>query len=463
MNSVGLYGLGVMGKSLVSNINNNGYSVGVYNINPDVGFEFAKNKVGIHPYKNLRDFVMSLEKPRKIILMVTAGKIVDDVCNSLIPLIEKNDIIIDCGNSFYLDSEKRQLELKKKGIYFLGVGVSGGEKGALKGPSIMPSGDYDAYQSVKSILETISAKNANGEVCCSYIGSGGSGHFVKMVHNGIEYAEMQLIADIFSIVNQIFNSNQLEIIKSFEDINKGELKSYLLQITINILKKKDEDNSYLVNNILDIAKQKGTGKWVAQVAMNYGENISLISNAVAMRFLSTEKQTRLKAENIYRSKESSRVKESILIVKKLEHAMYFVKVCIYAQAFSLISKVSNEHDYGINLQALSLIWQEGCIIKSDFLKEICKVYSKESDENNLILSDYFINKLKEYDRDARDVLIYTIENKISSTMLSDSIQYFDALTSGNSSTNIIQAQRDYFGAHTYERNDIQGVFHTIWE
>ncbi|MEG0094344.1 MAG: NAD(P)-binding domain-containing protein, partial [Erysipelotrichaceae bacterium] len=283
---------------------------------------------------------MSLEKPRKIILMVTAGKIVDDVCNSLIPLIEKNDIIIDCGNSFYLDSEKRQLELKKKGIYFLGVGVSGGEKGALKGPSIMPSGDYDAYQSVKSILETISAKNANGEVCCSYIGSGGSGHFVKMVHNGIEYAEMQLIADIFSIVNQIFNSNQLEIIKSFEDINKGELKSYLLQITINILKKKDEDNSYLVNNILDIAKQKGTGKWVAQVAMNYGENISLISNAVAMRFLSTEKQTRLKAENIYRSKESSRVKESILIVKKLEHAMYFVKVCIYAQAFSLISKVS---------------------------------------------------------------------------------------------------------------------------
>ena len=461
MNKIGVYGLGVMGSSLATNIFNHGFSLSVYNIEHEKSVCFAKDKAAVTACKNVEEFVNSLEKPRSVILMVTAGKAVDDVIASLLPYLEENDCIIDCGNSFYLDSEKRQQELKTKGIHLIGAGVSGGEKGALLGPSIMPSGDAGAYQSVREVLEAIAAHNSDGSSCCSYIGEKGSGHFVKMVHNGIEYAEMQPLADAYALLAHVYKNDQDKIQSVFDQYRSGVLKSYLVDITADILKKQDTDDTYLIDHILDVAKQKGTGKWVVQVSLDMGIAVPSIEQAVSSRFLSEQKDLRMTLDQKYGCmKEAS---PYVDLMKELEEALLFMKIMIYAQGFAFIQAVSQQKEYGVNLHTLASIWQEGCIIKSEFLKELAQIYEEQPDLKHLLLSEVMAKKVRNYESSARHVVAYAIKEGVSAPLMNSALQYYDAIRCGNSTTSLIQAQRDYFGAHTYKRNDREGVFHTIWE
>lgn len=459
MNDVGLYGLGVMGQSLSHNIASKGFKLAVYNIDYKVTEDFLPN-TNIEGYKDIETFIKSLSIPRKIILMVTAGHIVDQVVDSLLPFLSSNDIIIDCGNSFYLDSEKRQRYCLEKEIHFIACGVSGGERGALLGPSIMPSGDEFAYEEIKPIFEKIAALNEDGTACCTYIGKGGAGHFVKMVHNGIEYADMQCIGETYGILKKLLHNNNEEIQKAFYYFQEGELKSYLIGITADIFNHFDEDGSYVLDHILDVAKQKGTGKWTSQTALDFGLCIPSINEAVNARFLSDLKEERMQCESIYGN---STCLESYLSLRQVEEAMLAVKISIYAQGFALIHTVSKQCDYGIDLANLARIWQNGCIIKSSFLKKIMKAFQDEPTLNNLIQSKIMVEELKANDKSWRECVKFTIDHCLYSPVFSSSLHYVDGYKSGKMDMNMIQAQRDYFGAHTYQKINQEGSFHTIWE
>ncbi|MED1017155.1 decarboxylating NADP(+)-dependent phosphogluconate dehydrogenase [Bacillus atrophaeus] len=464
-NTIGVIGLGVMGSNIALNMASKGERVAVYNYTRDLTDQLVQKLDGqsVNPYYELQDFVQSLETPRKIFLMVTAGKPVDSVIHSLIPLLEKGDVIMDGGNSHYNETEQRYDQLKEKGIGYLGIGISGGEVGALKGPSIMPGGDQDVYEKAAPILTKIAAQ-VGDDPCCVYIGPKGSGHFVKMVHNGIEYADMQLIAEAYTFLRDTLRLPLNEIADIFEEWNQGELKSYLIEITAEILRKKDErTDAPLIDVILDKAGQKGTGKWTSMQAIDNGIPSSIITESLFARYLSALKDERVAAEQILSGPETEKKHfDKNLWIDYVRQALYMGKVCAYAQGFAQYKMTSELYGYDLPLKDIALIFRGGCIIRAEFLNIISEAFQEQPDLPNLLIAPYFSEKLKAYQTGLRKVVCEGINAGISFPCLSTALSYYDGYRTGRSNANILQAQRDYFGAHTYERTDMDGFFHTEW-
>ncbi|MCZ0874559.1 decarboxylating NADP(+)-dependent phosphogluconate dehydrogenase [Peribacillus sp. AS_2] len=465
-NTIGVIGLGVMGSNIALNMANKGEKVAVYNYTRDLTDQLVAELDGqsIHPYYEIQDFVQSLETPRKIFLMVTAGKAIDSVITSLLPHLESGDIIMDGGNSHYEDTERRYDELKSKGFSYVGIGISGGEVGALKGPSIMPGGDKDAYEKVAPILTKIAAK-VNDAPCCTYIGPKGAGHFVKMVHNGIEYADMQLIAEAYTFLREKLHLEVNEIADIFETWNQGELKSYLIEITAEILRKKDEVTGLpLIDVILDKAGQKGTGKWTSMQAIDNGIPASIITESLFARYISALKEERVHAENILTGPENVQQKlDKNEWIDYIRQALYMGKVCAYAQGFTQYKMSSELNGWDLPLKDIALIFRGGCIIRAEFLNVISEAYQEQPNLANLLISPYFAEKAAKYQVGLRKVVCEGINSGISFPCLGSSLTYYDSYRTGISNANLLQAQRDYFGAHTYERRDLAGVFHTNWQ
>ncbi|MEG0330618.1 MAG: NADP-dependent phosphogluconate dehydrogenase [Longicatena sp.] len=462
---IGVFGLGVMGKSIALNIMNHGYSVSVYNREEDLvdKFKILTEEKEVSYCYDVETFIHSLSIPRKILLMVTAGQAVDSVIETLIPHLEKGDIIIDGGNSYFKDTIRRNQYLESKGIEYLGVGISGGEQGALFGPSIMPSGKQTVYNQIKHVLESISAKADDGEVCCSYIGEAGSGHYVKMVHNGIEYADIQIICEAYSFMKDGLKLSIDEIQEIFEKWNKGKLQSYLIKITAEILKKKDEfTDNYLIDMILDKAEQKGTGKWTAVEGFDMGTPIPTIIAAVEARYLSSKKNDRLQASKILSFEIQDKAYNKEEVIDSLENAIYVAKICCYAQGFELLKDAAHCYHWNLDFGKIAMVWREGCIIRANFLNEIKEAFDEEKNQN-LILTKRFYGNIMKYQDDMRDTIMKMIGCGIYMPAFTSSLQYLDGYRTEITSANLLQAQRDYFGAHTYQRVDRQGTFHTIWE
>ena len=466
LNTIGVIGLGVMGSNIALNMANKGEHVAVYNYTRDLTDQLVQKLDGqaLTPYYQIQDFVQSLETPRKIFMMVTAGKAIDSVIGSLIPLLEKGDVIMDGGNSHFEDTARRYDDLKSNGIGYLGIGISGGEVGALTGPSIMPGGDKDVYEKAAPILTKIAAQ-VEGDPCCTYIGPKGAGHFVKIVHNGIEYADMQLIAEAYTFLREKLHLSVEEIAEIFETWNQGELKSYLIEITAEILRKKDELTGFpLIDVILDKTGQKGTGKWTSIQAIDNGIPASIITESLFARYLSSLKEERVNAENILSGPEMDPQNlDKHLWIEYIRQALYMGKVCAYAQGFTQYKMTSELYGWDLPLKDIALIFRGGCIIRAEFLNVISQTYQERPDLANLLIAPYFAEKVKEYQIGLRKVVCEGVVSGISFPCLSASLSYYDSYRKGTSSASILQAQRDYFGAHTYERCDLAGVFHTIWQ
>ena len=464
---IGLIGLGVMGSSLALNIESNGFSVSVHNrtspqIHNLVNNRLLNNK--LYGFESLDEFVKSIKKPRKIMLMVVAGSVVDDYIQKLVPLLDQGDIIIDGGNSHYPDTSRRTNELEAKGFHFIGAGVSGGEEGALKGPSIMPGGSIAAWPEVKGIFQEISAKVGDNEPCCEWIGEGGSGHFVKMVHNGIEYGDMQLICEAYQLMKDVLGMSNDEMHQTFKEWSEGELNSYLIEITADILKFKEEDGSYLVDNILDTAGQKGTGKWTASVALDLGSPLTLIGEAVFSRYLSSIKEERAEASSQLSGPRVSFSGDKAQALKDIHDALYASKMVSYAQGYTLLSDAAKAFNWNLNYGAIAMMWRGGCIIRSAFLTKIKDAYDNNSDLKNLLLDPFFKDKINQSQAGWRRIIAVAISNGVPVPAMSSSLSYFDGYRSERLPANLLQAQRDYFGAHTYERLDGKKgeFFHTEW-
>ena len=464
---IGLIGLGVMGSSLALNIESNGFSVSVHNrtspqIHNLVNNRSLNNK--LYGFESLDEFVKSIKKPRKIMLMIVAGSVVDDYIQKLVPLLDQGDIIIDGGNSHYPDTSRRTDELEAKGFHFIGAGVSGGEEGALKGPSIMPGGSIAAWPEVKGIFQEISAKVGDNEPCCEWIGEGGSGHFVKMVHNGIEYGDMQLICEAYQLMKDVLGMSNDEMHQTFKEWNEGELNSYLIEITADILKFKEEDGSYLVDNILDTAGQKGTGKWTASVALDLGSPLTLIGEAVFSRYLSSIKEERIEASSQLSGPRVSFSGDKAQALKDIHDALYASKMVSYAQGYTLLSDAAKAFNWNLNYGAIAMMWRGGCIIRSAFLTKIKDAYDNNSDLKNLLLDPFFKDKINQSQEGWRRIIAVAISNGVPVPAMSSSLSYFDGYRSERLPANLLQAQRDYFGAHTYERLDGKKgeFFHTEW-
>lgn len=463
-NNIGLIGLAVMGSNLALNMADNGYDVSVYNRTTAVGEAFIKNHPHdrIHLHKNLEDFVNSLESPRKIILMVQAGQAVDKVIASLIPLLDKEDIIMDGGNSNFNDTIERTKKIEDMGLYYLGVGISGGEEGARFGPAIMPGGSEKAYEQVSEILESIAAKK-DGEACCAYIGDDGAGHYVKMVHNGIEYADMQLIAESYTLLKELGGFSNQELSEIFAEWNKGELESYLIEITSEIfLSKDDRTDKDMIDVVLDRAAQKGTGKWTVEEALNTGTDASLLASAVFARFMSAKKEERVHAQEAISLNITPAVQKDEHFVELVRQALYASKIIAYAQGFDLMKNAALEHNWNLDFASIAKIFREGCIIRARFLDRIALAYDHNPSLANLMLDDSFKAQLLDYQVSLRKVSALAIENGISIPAFTNAVAYFDAYRTGRSNANLIQAQRDLFGAHTFERIDESGHFHHAW-
>jgi 6-phosphogluconate dehydrogenase len=460
---IGLIGLAVMGQNLALNIARKGYKVSVYNRTAQRTEEFVKNRVTneeIEPHYDIESFVKSLERPRKIILMVKAGKPVDDTISQLLPHLEPGDLIIDGGNSHYMDTERRFKELSEKGILFLGMGVSGGEYGALYGPSLMPGGSREAYNLVEEILLKIAAKTEEGP-CCTYVGERSAGHFVKMVHNGIEYAIMQAIAEVYHIMRDVLSLSSEEMSSIFEEWNRGELSSFLVEITYKILRKKDEETGKpMVDVILDKAEQKGTGKWTSQAALDLGIPTPSINLAVVERVISHFKEERTKLSKLY-NKRRSALQKSEEFLKDLRDSLFFAMFMAFSQGMWLIAEASKEFGYGVNLSEVLRIWKGGCIIRAKLIDTLRRYISNEN--AYLLENEEVMNLLKGKIDSLKNILKVSIENEIPVPVLSSAYNYFMSLTEERLPANLIQAQRDFFGAHTFERVDREGVFHINWE
>ena len=464
---IGLIGLGVMGSSLALNIESNGFSVSVHNrtspqIHNLVNNRSLNNK--LYGFENLDEFVKSIKKPRKIMLMVVAGSVVDDYIQKLVPLLDQGDIIIDGGNSHYPDTSRRTDELEAKGFHFIGAGVSGGEEGALKGPSIMPGGSIAAWPEVKGIFQEISAKVGDNEPCCEWIGEGGSGHFVKMVHNGIEYGDMQLICEAYQLMKDVLGMSNDEMHQTFKEWNEGELNSYLIEITADILNFKEEDGSYLVDNILDTAGEKGTGRWTAAVALELGSPLTLIGEAVFARYLSSIKKERLVASTKFDGPSIIFDGDKKQTLKDIHDALYASKMVSYAQGFMLLSNAAKQFNWNLNYGAIALLWRGGCIIRSAFLAKIKDAYEVNPDIKNLLVDPFFNKEINKSQEGWRRTISIAISNGVPIPAMSSSLSYFDGYRSERLPANLLQAQRDYFGAHTYERIDRKKgeFFHTEW-
>jgi len=460
----GLVGLGVMGRNFILNVAENGYScIGLSSSIESIKILRKEGKDFIvDGTTSEKEFINSLTRPRKIMLLVPAGKPVDSTINRFLPYLDKDDIIIDGGNSHYDDTERRYEFLKEKNINFIGAGVSGGSKGARFGPSIMPGGDKDSYEIIKPIFESVSAK-INGQPCVTYLGNTSSGHYVKMIHNGIEYGIMQLISESYHILKNGLKNKNFDIYNTFKKWNDGTLNSYLIEITRDIFKVKDEkSDNYLIDLILDKAKQKGTGKWTSQSAMDFGVSIPTIDSSVSMRIISSFKETRGKAEKLY-SANKMISSNSSLKTDDIEKALIFSFIITFAQGLSQLKLVSEEKSYNLNYEKICKIWRGGCIIRAKLLEDFMQAYKNNPSLESLIFDENISEIIKKTVLSIRKVSIYCIENNIPSHAILSSLSYFDSLKSSILPMNLIQAQRDYFGEHTYERIDKEGVFHTDWE
>ena len=465
----GLIGLGVMGQNFVLNVERNGFEVAVYNRTAETTEKYIAGPAAgknIKPAYTLKEFVDSLESPRKIMLLVKAGAPVDATIQQLIPLLDKGDLIIDGGNSFFLDTERRAKELESQGFNFFGMGVSGGEEGALWGPSLMPGGSRDAYKEVEPIMNAVAAKaDEDGESCVTYLGPGGSGHYVKMAHNGIEYGDMQLIAEAYDLLKQALGLSAQEFHNIFAEWNKGELSSFLIEVTANVFKKVDEESGKpLVDVILDKAGQKGTGKWMSENALDLGAAIPTITAAVDGRILSSQKEERIKASGILTGPAKKYNGESSQkLIDAVRDALYASKICSYAQGMSLLKKASEEYKYNLDLGTIAKIWRAGCIIRARFLNDITNAYNRNKDLPNLLVDEEFRKAINTRQESWRFVIKCAIEMGIPMPAMSASLAYYDSYRSERLPANLIQAQRDFFGAHTFERTDKQGTFHADWE
>ena len=478
--SIGIIGLAVMGENLALNMESKGYTVAVFDIRPERPDEFAGSKGAgkrFIPAHSLSELAASLERPRKILMMIKAGEPVDQVIQSLLPILDEGDVIIDGGNSNFADTERRIKQVEAKGILYIGMGVSGGEEGALNGPSLMPGGSAAAWPLVQPLLQTIAA-HIDTSPCCNWIGTGGAGHFVKMVHNGIEYGDMQLICEIYDIMRKVLKMPNEVMSTVFSDWDKGELCSYLIEITANILNYHDTDGSYLIDKIADTAAQKGTGKWAGMTALSESVPLTLITESVYARCLSSQRTQRTETAEVFsgiQTKAPNAAETSVAeqsgtfaagneILRILHDALYAAKIISYAQGFELIKTADVHHSWGIDLGEVALLWRGGCIIRSVFLEKISEAYIRNKDLQNLIADTYFSGVLRRTQLALRQAVTFAVLNGVPVPALSAALAWFDGIRCTHLPANLLQAQRDYFGAHTYERTDkARGVFfHTNW-
>ena len=467
MKDIGVIGLGVMGQNLAMNIARNGYSVAGFDLSHD------KQKDAIASFSghdmivtsSLKDFLDNLVSPRKILLMVPAGNPVDAVIQDLKPHLKPGDVIIDGGNTYFKDTERRDSELRKSGIFYIGTGVSGGEEGALWGPSIMPGGNPEAWPLVKPILQSIAAKVDDGTPCCDWVGNRGAGHFVKMVHNGIEYGDMQMICEAYYLMERLLCMSADEMGDVFAEWNAGELNSYLIEITANIMRKKDaETGKPMIEVILDTAGQKGTGKWTSQVALDLGIPAQTIAEAVFARTISAIKEERVEASKHLSGPDIHFKGDVMEFVEMIRRTLFASKICSYAQGFQLMTSASEEYGYGLNFGSISMLWRAGCIIRAQFLDKIKSAYDRNPGLANLLLDPYFKAAVEENQDAWRKVVATAVEFGIPVPAFSSALSYYDGYRNPRLPANLLQAQRDYFGAHTYERVDQpRGTFfHTEW-
>jgi 6-phosphogluconate dehydrogenase len=463
---IGVIGLGVMGRNLALNMESRGYSISVFDnftnlIDPFLQKEAAeKNIIGTY---SIAELVQSLEKPRKILMMIKAGAPTDATIEQIKPFLDKGDILIDGGNTYFHDTIRRNKELNESGIHFIGTGVSGGEEGALHGPSIMPGGQKEAYDLVEPILTAISAK-VNGEPCCTYIGPDGAGHYVKMVHNGIEYGDMQLISEAYFLLKQVLGLGAQELHEVFAEWNKGELDSYLIEITADIFTKTDEKTGNpLVDVILDTAGQKGTGKWTSQDALELGVPLSIITESVFARIISSMKEERVKASKILNGPAIKAYEgDKKALIESIRKALYLSKICSYAQGFTQLRAAAKEYNWDLPYGNIAMIFRGGCIIRAQFLQKISDAYDREPELTNLLLDPYFKTIAEEYQSALRHVISIAIDYGIPTPSIYSALAYYDSYRTETLPANLLQAQRDYFGAHTYQRIDEEGTFHTDW-
>jgi 6-phosphogluconate dehydrogenase len=466
LSDIGLIGLAVMGENLVLNMESHGFTVSVFNRSVEKVDRFidgrAKEK-NIRGTKTIEEFIQSLDRPRKIMLMVKAGKPVDDFIELLIPHLEKGDIIIDGGNSHFPDSNRRTAYVESKGLLYIGTGVSGGEEGALKGPSVMPGGSKDAWPHVKPIFQSIAAKVEGDVPCCDWVGENGAGHFVKMVHNGIEYGDMQLICEAYQVMKDLLGLTADEMHGVFTDWNKGDLDSYLIEITRDILGFR-ENGEVLVDKILDTAGQKGTGKWTGIAALDLGVPLTLIGEAVFARCLSAQKEERMAASKILQGPVPASPEDKKQFIEDIRQALFASKIVSYAQGYVLMREAAKEFGWNLNYGGIALMWRGGCIIRSVFLGKIKEAFDRNPDLTNLLLDPYFKEKVEKAQNGWRKVIAAAVTNGIPVPALSTALNYFDGYRTERLPANLLQAQRDYFGAHTYERVDKPRgeFFHTNW-
>ncbi|URW79185.1 decarboxylating NADP(+)-dependent phosphogluconate dehydrogenase [Xiashengella succiniciproducens] len=467
LSDIGLIGLAVMGENLVLNMESKGFQVSVYNRTTQRVDDFVngrakgKNIRGTH---SLQELVASLERPRKIMMMVKAGKPVDDLIESLVPLLDQGDILIDGGNTHYPDTNRRTAYVESKGLLYIGTGVSGGEEGALLGPSIMPGGSQKAWPVVKPVFQSIAAKVEDGTPCCDWVGENGAGHFVKMVHNGIEYGDMQLINEAYHIMKDVLGMSADEMHLVFKEWNEGPLDSYLIEITRDILAFKDEDGQPLVDKILDTAGQKGTGKWTAVSALEHGVPLTLIGEAVFSRCLSAIKEERVAASKIIKGPKPEFKGDKKQFIKDIESALFASKIVSYAQGYALMAAAAKEYGWNLNYGGIALMWRGGCIIRSAFLGRIKEAFDRNKDLSNLLLDPFFKDVVEKAQQGWRNVIATAVINGIPAPAISSALNYFDGYRSERLPANLLQAQRDFFGAHTYERVDKPRgeFFHTNW-
>jgi 6-phosphogluconate dehydrogenase len=463
---IGLIGLAVMGENLVLNMESKGFTVAVYNRTVEKVDKFmqgrgkGKNFIGVH---SVEELVKSLERPRKVMMLVKAGKAVDDFIEQLIPHLEPGDIIIDGGNTHFPDTIRRTAYAESKGLLYIGTGVSGGEEGALKGPSIMPGGSPKAWEHVKPIFQSISAKVNDGTPCCDWVGENGAGHFVKMVHNGIEYGDMQLICEAYQVMKELVSLTSDEMHQVFTEWNKGDLDSYLIEITRDILGFK-ENGEALVEKILDTAGQKGTGKWTGVAALDLGVPLTLIGEAVFARCLSAQKDERVVASKVFKGPKPSFAGDKKAFIEDIRQALFASKLVSYAQGYVLMREAAKEYKWNLNNGGIALMWRGGCIIRSAFLGKIKEAFDKNPNLTNLLLDPYFKGKIEEAQTGWRRVIGAAVANGIPVPALTTALAYFDGYRAERLPANLLQAQRDYFGAHTYERIDKPRgeFFHTNW-
>lgn len=464
-NDIALIGLGVMGSNLALNIADHGYKIAVWNYTSDLVEKFVKENP--HPnaeaFTDLKEMVASLKRPRQIIIMVTAGRAVDAVIESLKPLLEPDDIVLDTGNSFYQDTMRRYADLKQLGLVFTGVGVSGGSEGARRGPAIMVGGTQEAYKRTGPVLEAISAKAADGKPCCAFMGEGGAGHFVKMVHNGIEYADMQLIAESYLVLKRLGGFTNVELADIYERYQQGPLQSYLISITSKVLREKDpQGTGELIDMIVDSAGQKGTGKWTCIEGFETGVDLSMIDGACNARFISgkvTEREERAKGVKPREVKLPFTQED---LIAKVGHYLYAGKIAAYAQGFDLYRSASEKYGFNLNLGKIAEIFRAGCIIQARFLNDITAAYTENPALGNLVDAPFFKVRLQECLEDAREICALAIMHAVPNPVMAEAISYLDALHSACVGANLIQGLRDCFGAHTFERKDAPGFIHHQW-